>query len=105
MVNLDGVVFAIIVYFFDCVACRNERRVLEIEDLTCCLAYEQVFEIKSLRVKRHERVLSNGAQLEDFAHLVAIGDDLDHYGGDDDLCLDRLERNRDLLLLLGCQSA
>ena len=105
MVNLDGVVFAIIVYFFDCVASRDERRVLKIEDLTCCLAYEQVFEIESQRVKCHERVLSNGAQLEDFAHLVAIGGDFHNYGGNDNLCLARLERNRDLLLLLGCQGA
>ena len=105
VVNLDGVIFTVIVYFFDCVACRNERRVLKIEDLTCCLAYEQVFEIESQRVKRHERVLSNGAQLEDFAHLIAIGDDLHNYGGNDDLCLARLERNCDLFLLLGCQGA
>ena len=105
MVNLDGVVFAIIVYFLDCVACRNERRVLEVEDLARCLAHEQVFEIESLGVKCHERVLSNGAQLEHFAHLVAIGGDFDNDGRNDDLRLARLKRNRDLLLLLGCQRA
>ena len=105
MIDHDGSVFAVIIDFLDLVVGGDERGVLKIEHLASCLAHEQIFEIKRGGVQGDEGVLSDGAQLEPFCHLVAISSDANDNRCDDDLRLTSLERNNDLLLLSGSESA
>lgn len=105
MINHDGGVFAVIIDFLDLVVGGDERGVLEIEHLASCLAHEQIFEIKRGGVQGDEGVLSDGAHLKHFGHLVAISSDANDNGCNDDLRLASLERNDDLFLLPGSESA
>ena len=105
MVDHYGGVFAVIIDFLNLVAGRDERRVLEVEHLACSLADEQIFEIKRGGVQSDEGVLSDGAQLEHFRHLIAISSDANYDGCNDDLRLFSLERNDDLFLLPGSERA
>ena len=67
------------------------------------LADEQVLEIKARLSQRQERVLADGAQLEDFLLLVATFSHFDDDSGDENLRLISVEGDRDFLLLLGAE--
>jgi len=67
------------------------------------LADEQVLEIEARLVQRQERVLADGAQLEDFLLLVATLSHFDDDSGDENLRLISVEGDRDFLLLLGAE--
>ena len=65
VVHLNGKVLTIVIDFLDGVSSGHEGRVLEVEDLASRLADEEVFEVETLSVERHERILADGAHLDD----------------------------------------
>lgn len=105
LVHLDGDILPIIVHFLYRVLRGDEGRILQAEDLTGRLADEQVFEIETLLVERHEGVFADGAHLKHFGQLVATLVDVDHDGGDDHFGLLSAESDRYFFLLLGSQCA
>lgn len=114
VINLNGVILAVIVDALDCVAGRHKRRVLEIEYLAGSLANKQVFEVERKIVECNEWVLADGAHLENLLKLRSLAFRCSTRGSchdshdnrcNDDLGLSRLEGDLNFLLLLRAECA